>query len=124
MGSQRFLGEEGGLFCARTSEGLSSWPFPFMRGHVANAATALVAAPAKIRKSTNDILRARFAGAPNADAPPWSAELWQPAPSAPSVCLESWRQWQAPDPLTYDYEAEAKRRGEEHIRAQAAKGWR
>jgi hypothetical protein len=69
MGSQqRFhlhLGEEvGGLFCARTSEGLSSWPFPFMRGHVANIATALAAAPDQIRKSTNGILRTRFSGAP------------------------------------------------------------
>ncbi len=104
MGLQRFLGEEGGLFCARTSEGLSSWPFPFMRGHVANAATALAAAPAKIRKSTNDILRARFAGLPSSGAPR-SDEFWPdmpqresapqaivPAPSAPPARLEPFYQ--------------------------------
>jgi hypothetical protein len=109
-----------------------------MREHVANAANAFAAAPANILNSTTTSLRARFAGVPNADAPPWSAELWQhkmpppesapqaivPAPPAPPSRPEPWRQWQEPDPRTYDYEAEAKRRGEEYIRNQAAKKWR
>ncbi len=136
MGSQRFLGEEGGLFCARTSEGLS-WSFPFMRGHVANAATTLAAAPANIRKSANSILRARFAGQPNAGAQPWSDELWQhnmpppdsalqaivPAPPAPPARLELWRQVPQYGP-NYDYEAREKEKAQEYIRKRAAEGWR
>jgi hypothetical protein len=105
-----------------------------MRGHVAHAATALAAAQANIRKSTNNILRARFAGLPSSGAqrsdefwhdmpPPESApQAIVPAPPpAPPSRPEPWRQWQAPNPRTFDYEAEAKRRGEEYIRNQAAK---
>jgi hypothetical protein len=138
MGSQRFLGEEGGLFCARTSEGLS-WPFPIMlRGHVANAATALAAAPAKIRESTNDILRTRFSGVPSSGAPR-SDEFWPympqresapqaivPAPPAPPARLELWRQ--VPQMIPIMTLRLHERRGRRLVfasgRRKAREGWR
>ena len=135
MGARRFPGDAGGLFCARTSEGIVL-PFPFMRGHIVNGAAALVAAPANFYRAATDIVRERFAGAPapaaaapwhnmpqRASAPPAIVTAPPPAPLPPHVRRELWGE--VPQNMPgYDFAAAEEEQRRADIRRRAAQGWR